>query len=115
MAWDRYTLLALVQPAETTCFTTELFFLQQKLFVRGSSMVCFLHLVCALLSALLVNKGEGLPAYFGALTRRALTSLKDPPLRREPPVEDGLKLRPLDGAQKDHGFFKVFYGRQIYK
>lgn len=63
-----------------------------------------LHLVPAVLPAALVNKGEGLPADLGALTRGALAPLEDPPLRGEPPVEDGLKLRPFDGAQEDHGF-----------
>lgn len=64
----------------------------------------FLHLVCALVSALLVNKGEGLPADFGALARWTLTSLKHSPFWWEPPVKDGLKLCSLNGAQKNHGF-----------
>lgn len=72
------------------------------------SVVCLwffsLHLVPAVLPAALVNKREGLPADLGALTRGAVTPLEDPPLGGEPPIEDGLKLRPFDGAQEDHGF-----------
>lgn len=60
------------------------------------------HLVPVMVSGPLVHKGEGLPADLGALTWGARAPLEDPPLRGEPPVEDGLKLRPLDGPQENH-------------
>lgn len=86
-----------------------LFFFKRTIKTASCKLIyvfVFFHLVRALLSALLVYEGEGLPADFGSLTWWALTSFKDSPFWWEPPVKDGLKLCPLDGAQKNHGFYR---------
>lgn len=102
----------------TTCLiNVSWIFKTNKLFAHINNfkqfMVCFLHLVNTLLSSLLVYKGEGLPADFRALAWWTLTSFKDSPLWWEPPVKHSLKLCPLNGAQKNHGFCRTNINRRV--
>lgn len=74
MGWARYIHPALEQSRDKTqCVTASYIFETNTFHAQDSPlsqfMFCFFDLVCALLSALLIYEGEGLPADFGALAR----------------------------------------------